>query len=118
MRSHAGGIGFTDIILLEYSFAEYEGQPYSGRTSIGSEDGMYMDRFQKVCTAWTGSDVPRIERREHGAETGLRRIDREREAVHPHGTLAERKRRLDEALDDALAQTFPASDPIALLISP
>jgi hypothetical protein len=24
----------------------------------------------------------------------------------------------DEALDDALAQTFPASDPIALLISP
>jgi hypothetical protein len=32
--------------------------------------------------------------------------------------LAERKRRLDEALDDALAQTFPASDPIALLISP
>lgn len=79
---------------------------------------MYMERLQGVCTAWAGSDVPRIERREHGAETGLRRIDREREAVHPHGRLAERKRRLDEALDDALAQTFPASDPVALLISP
>ena len=44
--------------------------------------------------------------------------NRQREAVHPHGTLAERKRRLDEALDDALAQCFPASDPIAVLISP
>jgi hypothetical protein len=33
-------------------------------------------------------------------------------------TFAERKRRQDEALDDALAQTFPASDPVALLISP
>lgn len=92
---------------------------------------------QEVCTAWPGSDVPRIERREHGAETGLRRIDGEREAIHPHGTLgsefsqqrgqggggkmpmfAERKRRQDEALDNALAQTFPASDPVALLISP
>ena len=79
---------------------------------------MYMERLQGVCTAWAGSDVRRIERRKHGAATGLRRIDREREAVHPHGRLAERKRRLDEALDDALAQTFPASDPIALLISP
>ena len=77
-----------------------------------------MERLQGVCTAWAGSDVPRIERCEHGAETDLRWIDRQREAVHPHGTLAERKRRLDEALDDALAQTFPASDPIALLISP
>jgi len=79
---------------------------------------MYMERLQGVWTACAGSDVPRIERREHSAETGLRRIDLEREAVHPHGTLAERKRRLDETLDDALAQTFPASDPIALLISP
>ena len=50
------------------------------------------------------------------ADRGYATKRAEREGKMP--TIAERKRRQDEALDDALAQTFPASDPVALLISP
>jgi hypothetical protein len=118
------------------SHHEGEGKMPSMSIRAGIADSIVGYLKQGVCTAWAGSDVPRIERCEHGAETGLRRIHREREATHSHGTLAsefsqqsicggggkmptvaERKRRQDEALDDALAHTFPASDPIALVVS-
>ena len=37
-----------------------------------------------------------------------------REDVQPAKARARRKRRIDDALDEGLKQTFPASDPVAL----
>ncbi len=37
------------------------------------------------------------------------------EATHPWQTNAAERRRLDELLDEALEQTFPASDPVAIV---
>jgi hypothetical protein len=45
---------------------------------------------QGVCTAWAGSDVSRIERREQGAETGLQRIDQRTRSDTPARNACER----------------------------
>jgi len=66
------------------------------RTGIVSS--IVEDLRQGICTARAGCDGQRIEREVH--------------------EVAEQRRRRDEALDDALAQTFPASDPVAVSILP
>lgn len=80
------------------SHREGEGEtaPMSIRAGIVGSIVEYLR--QGVCTARDCGDAPRMER----------------DAPED----AERKRRRDEALDDALAQTFPASDPVALSILP
>lgn len=108
---------------------EGEGESQSMTIRAGIADWIVGYLKQGLCSVMSGGDGPDIERRRHDAEAGSRRIDREE---HPRGTrvsesgeqgdqdgrgmptLAERRRRQEEALDDALAQTFPASDPVAL----
>lgn len=90
---------------------------------------------RQVCSAGGGCDVLPAERSGPGSDAASPPIAWTDEARHAHAGLAStvaqqraeggedrssanaaRKRLQDEALDDALAQTFPASDPVALFI--